>query len=87
MTRNFLEKLSEMAPKFGSGLGLTETAGFCSYSSLDGTVDDILASIGFDMPLCPISIREPMKKDGAAGDEKAASLFGVLQIYDQTQRK
>jgi acyl-CoA synthetase (AMP-forming)/AMP-acid ligase II len=67
-----------MAPKFGTGLGLTETGGFCTYSPLDGTVDDILASIGFDMPLCPISIRDAMKEDGTAGDEKPKGEIGEI---------
>ncbi len=69
VTRAFLEKLSTMAPGFGTGLGLTETAGFCTYTPLDGTVDDILAGIGFDMPVYPMTIRNPMKGDGTAGDE------------------
>ncbi len=78
VTRQFLEQLATMAPQFGTGLGLTETAGFCTYSPLDGTVDDILASIGYDMPLCPISIRAPMKGDGSAGDEKPADEIGEI---------
>nr|MDO8108726.1 class I adenylate-forming enzyme family protein [Candidatus Sigynarchaeota archaeon] len=78
VTREFLEKLSKMAPKFGSGLGLTETAGFVTYTPLDGTVDDIASSIGFDMPLCPISIRDPMKPDGTAGDPKPKGQVGEI---------
>ncbi len=69
VSRTFLEKLQTMAPGFGTGLGLTETAGFCTYSPLNGTVDDILAGVGFDMPVYPLSIRKPMKPDGSAGDE------------------
>ena len=65
--RQFLVKLASMAPKFGSGLGLTECAGFCTYTPLNGTVDDVLASIGYDMPAYPMSIREPLRADGAAG--------------------
>ncbi len=68
VSRKFLEKLSSMAPGFGTGLGLTETAGFCTYSPLDGTVDDILAGVGYAMPVYPISIRAPMRPDGRAGD-------------------
>ncbi|MFX0099265.1 MAG: class I adenylate-forming enzyme family protein [Candidatus Hodarchaeota archaeon] len=68
VTKPFLEKLSTMAPSFGTGLGLTEVAGFSSYSPLDGTVDDILASVGFDMPITPLTIRKPMNDDGTAGD-------------------
>ena len=69
VSRQFLEQLAAMCPKFGTGLGLTEMAGFCTYSPLDGTVDDILASVGFDMPVTPLSIRKPIRDDGTAGDE------------------
>ena len=69
VTRAFLEKLKTMAPKCGTGLGLTETAGFCTYSPLDGSVDDILASVGYDMPVFPLSIRKPMNLDGSAGEQ------------------
>jgi fatty-acyl-CoA synthase len=78
VSRDFLEKLSKMAPKFGSGLGLTETAGFVTYTPLDGTVDDIVASIGHDSPLCPISIREQMKLNGMAGEPKPPGQVGEI---------
>jgi acyl-CoA synthetase (AMP-forming)/AMP-acid ligase II len=78
VSRQFLDKLSKMAPKFGTGLGLTETAGFCTYSPLDGTVDDILSSIGYDAAFYPISIREPMKDDGYAGEEKKPDEVGEI---------
>lgn len=76
VTRKFLVQLKAMAPLAGTGLGLTETAGFVTYSPLDGTVDDILASVGFDSPLYPISIREAMNPDGTAGPEKAPGEIG-----------
>ena len=69
VSRQFLEQLSQMAPRFGTGLGLTEMAGFVTYSPLDGTVDDILAGVGYDMPVTPLSIRETMNADGTAGKE------------------
>jgi fatty-acyl-CoA synthase len=78
VTREFLEKLKTMAPQFGTGLGLTETAGFVTYTPLDGTVDDILASVGFDMPLCPVSIRDKMQPDGNAGSEKKLGEIGEI---------
>jgi acyl-CoA synthetase (AMP-forming)/AMP-acid ligase II len=78
VTRPFLERLAAMAPGFGTGLGLTETAGFCTYSPLDGTVDDILAGIGYDMPVYPISIRQPMASDGTAGAELAPGEVGHI---------
>ncbi|MHA1585267.1 MAG: class I adenylate-forming enzyme family protein [Promethearchaeota archaeon] len=78
VTKVFLEKMFSMAKYSGSGLGLTETAGFCTYTPLNGTIDDILASIGYDSPLCPISIRKPMKEDGSAGDELSSDEIGEI---------
>jgi acyl-CoA synthetase (AMP-forming)/AMP-acid ligase II len=78
VSRTFLEKLASMAPGFGTGLGLTETAGFCTYTPLDGTVDDILAGVGYDMPVYPMSIREAMKTDGYAGDAVAPGTVGNI---------
>ena len=78
VSRTFLENLSDMAPGFGTGLGLTETAGFATYSPLDGTVDDILAGVGYDMPVYPISIRKEMKPDGSAGEACATGETGNI---------
>ncbi|MFO0948459.1 MAG: class I adenylate-forming enzyme family protein [Planctomycetota bacterium] len=69
VTRPFLEQLTTMAPRCGTGLGLTEMAGFVTYTPLGGTVDELLASVGFDMPVTPLSIRAPMNADGTAGPE------------------
>jgi acyl-CoA synthetase (AMP-forming)/AMP-acid ligase II len=76
VSRQFLDRLSQMAPRFGTGLGLTECGGFCTYSTLDGTVDDILASVGYDMPVYPLTIRAAMREDGRAGDELPAGEVG-----------
>jgi acyl-CoA synthetase (AMP-forming)/AMP-acid ligase II len=78
VTKEFLEKLATMAPQFGTGLGLTETAGFVTYTPLDGTVVDILASVGFDMPLCPVSIRDGIQPDGNAGPVKNPGEIGEI---------
>lgn len=78
VSREFLEQLAAMCPKFGTGLGLTELAGFVTYTPLDGTVDDILASVGFDMPVTPLSIRKPMNEDGTAGDELPDGEIGEI---------
>jgi fatty-acyl-CoA synthase len=66
--RAFLERLGGMAPRIGTGLGLTESAGFCTYTPLDAGVDEILSSIGHDMPVYRMSIRQPMRVDGWAGE-------------------
>ncbi len=81
--RPFLDKLKTMAPLMGSGLGLTETAGFTTYTPIDWEVDQIVDSIGFDTPLCPISIREIMKPDGTAGDEKKPGQVGEICFSGQ----
>jgi acyl-CoA synthetase (AMP-forming)/AMP-acid ligase II len=78
VSRQFLERLSQMAHRFGTGLGLTECGGFCTYSTLTGTVDDILASVGYDMPVYPLSIRAPIREDGQAGDELPEGETGAV---------
>lgn len=76
--REFLVKMRAMAPCIGTGLGLTETAGFCTYTDLNADVDELAGSIGYDMPLCPLTIREPMQPDGTAGREKPAGEIGEI---------
>lgn len=62
----------------GSGLGLTETAGFCTYTDVNAQVEDIAKSIGFDMPLFPISIRKPMNTNDTAGDQLRPGEVGKI---------
>jgi len=69
VNRPFLEKLSTMAPKMAGALGLTEMAGLVTYTPLDFTIDEMVAGVGYDMPVTPLSIRKPMNADGTAGDE------------------
>jgi acyl-CoA synthetase (AMP-forming)/AMP-acid ligase II len=76
--RPFLDRLRAMAPEIGTGLGLTETSGFCSYTALGATAEDLAEGIGWDAPSCPISIREPLSADGAAGAEKAPGEIGEI---------
>jgi acyl-CoA synthetase (AMP-forming)/AMP-acid ligase II len=68
VARPFLEKLASMAPRFGTGLGLTESAGFCTYTRMAGDIDGVVESLGYDMPVYPMSVRAPMQPDGAAGN-------------------
>ena len=76
--REFLVKMKAMAPRIGTGLGLTETAGFCTYTNVNADVDELVQGIGYDIPLCPISIREPMNADGTSGKEKAKNEIGEI---------
>jgi acyl-CoA synthetase (AMP-forming)/AMP-acid ligase II len=77
VSRPFVDQLATMAPAIGTGLGLTETAGFCTYiqASADGR-EKILAGLGHDMPIYPCSIRQPMRADGNAGDELPSGEIG-----------
>lgn len=75
---DFLRKMRTMAPKMGSGLGLTETGGFCTYTDVDADVEDIARSIGHPMELFPMSIRRPMNADGTAGEELSQGETGEI---------
>lgn len=74
--RGFLDQLRTMAPKIGTGLGLTECSGFCTYTPLSPEPEDIDGTLGFAMPLYPMSVRAPMKSDGRAGEELPAGEVG-----------
>lgn len=76
--RAFLDRLRAMAPEIGTGLGLTETSGFCSYTALGATAEDLAQGIGFDAPHCPITIRRPLNEDGTAGDEVPPGELGEI---------
>ncbi len=77
-SRRFFDKLSTMASQFGTGLALTETAGVCTYLMPDGVTDNLRTSVGFDSPIYSLSIREPMKDDGMAGDELPNGVAGHI---------
>jgi acyl-CoA synthetase (AMP-forming)/AMP-acid ligase II len=76
--RAFLDRLRAMAPAIGTGLGLTETSGFCTYTPVGATADDLAEGIGLDAPLCPISVRAPMTADGLAGAELPEGTIGEI---------
>jgi acyl-CoA synthetase (AMP-forming)/AMP-acid ligase II len=94
VSRPFVDQLAAMAPVIGTGLGLTETAGFCTYiqASADGPdscgpdscgpdssgKETILAGLGQEMPIYPCSIRQPMRADGNAGDELPSGEIGAV---------
>lgn len=72
----FLEKMRTMAGVIGTGLGLTETSGFCTYTPLSPDPGEVGASIGHAAPIYPMSVREPMLGTGAAGIEVARGAIG-----------
>jgi len=74
--RAFLEQMLRMAPRIATGLGLTETSGFCTYTPLSPNADDVADGVGWAMPAYRMSIRHPMRADGAAGEEMSAGETG-----------
>lgn len=69
VTAPFVERLKGIAPLVGTGLGLTEMAGFVTYTGATNKTDDLVNSVGWAMPITPLTIRKPMNPDGSAGDE------------------
>ncbi|HUD23179.1 MAG TPA: class I adenylate-forming enzyme family protein, partial [Acidobacteriaceae bacterium] len=52
VSRPFVDRLATMAPIIGSGLGLIEAAGFCTYVQTDAAGREaILTGLGQDMPI------------------------------------
>jgi acyl-CoA synthetase (AMP-forming)/AMP-acid ligase II len=79
VSRAFVERLAAMAPVIGSGLGLTEAAGFCTYVQASAEDEEmILAGLGEAMPIYPCTIRQAMRADGSAGDELPPGEIGHL---------
>jgi acyl-CoA synthetase (AMP-forming)/AMP-acid ligase II len=74
--RPFLERMLRMAPAIGTGLGLTETSGFCTHTGLTHDADSIAGRVGWAMPAYPMSIRQPMSADGSAGAEVSEGEIG-----------
>jgi acyl-CoA synthetase (AMP-forming)/AMP-acid ligase II len=79
VSRPFVERLAAMAPLVGTGMGITEASGFCTYVQADAAEHElILAGLGQDMPIYPCSIRQPMRANGLAGDELALGQIGHI---------
>ncbi len=76
VSTQFLERMATMAPQICTGLGLTEASGFCTYTPRTAKLAETATSLGHDMPIYPMSIREPMRDDGSAGGELAAGEIG-----------
>jgi acyl-CoA synthetase (AMP-forming)/AMP-acid ligase II len=76
VSRRFLDEMLKMAPQISTGLGLTETSGFCTYTGLTGDAGALARGIGWAMPAYPMSIRQPMNGDGSAGAEVSGGEIG-----------
>ncbi len=66
----FLRKLETMAPAFGTGIGMTENAGFATFTPSGISVEEMAGQVGRAFPdLAEVTVRKPMNEDGSAGDE------------------
>jgi len=65
-----------MAPRIGTGLGLTEASGFCTYTPLVTDPAELEGTLGLAAPAYPVTIRGPMQASGAAGAELGAGEIG-----------
>jgi fatty-acyl-CoA synthase len=78
VTRPFLQQLCAMLPQVATGLGMTEMAGFVTYTGLTRDIDYMVNGVGVPMPITPLSIRRPMNPDGTAGGELPAGETGEI---------
>jgi acyl-CoA synthetase (AMP-forming)/AMP-acid ligase II len=75
----FLKKLSKMAPRFGTGIGMTENAGFATFTPEGISIEEMVGQVGQAYPdLAPVTIRSPMKEDGLAGEELPVGEVGEI---------
>jgi len=75
----FLKRLSTMAPNIGTGLGMTENAGFATFSQPGSSAESLVGQVGSSFPdLAKVTIRQPMRADGHAGEELALGEIGEI---------
>ena len=78
----FLREMAKMAPGFGTGMGMTETAGFYTFTARNITVDEMAGQVGaaFD-ELAPVTVCKPVRPDGRAGVELPDGEIGEICVH------
>ncbi len=75
----FLRKLATMAPRFGTGIGMTENAGFATFTPDGISIEEMAGQVGRAFPdLAEVTVRAPMGEDGAAGEELPDGEIGEI---------
>ncbi len=75
----FLTRLAGMAPAFGTGIGMTENAGFATFTPPNISVEEMAGQVGRAFPdLAEVTIRRPMTADGRAGEEAPTGETGEI---------
>jgi len=92
----FLRRLSTMAPRFGTGIGMTENAGFATFTPADISIEEMAGQVGQAFPdLAEVTIRKPMQPDGRAGEKLQINEIGeicyhppvvFLEYYNQPEQ-
>lgn len=66
----FLQKLYTMAPVVGTGIGMTENAGFATATPIGIPAEEMAGQVGRAFPdVADVTIRRPMNDDGTAGEQ------------------
>ncbi len=77
----FLKQLAQMAPYFGTGIGMTETAGFYTFTPRGISVEEMAGQVGTAFEdLAPVTIRKPANEDGTAGEELDDGEIGEICV-------
>ena len=75
----FLKKLSGMAPHFGTGIGMTENAGFATFTPVGIPPEEMVGQVGRAFPdLAEVTVRKPLNPDGSAGEEVPDGEIGEI---------
>lgn len=77
----FLEKMSKMAPTWSTGYGMTECAGYITFTTKGATIDEVFGQVGqINQDLAKVSVRQPMNDDGTAGEEVPVGELGEICV-------
>jgi fatty-acyl-CoA synthase len=77
----FLKQLAKMAPNFGTGIGMTETAGFYSFTPKGIAVEEMAGQVGMTFEdLAPVTIRKPIQENSYAGEDLPDEEIGEICV-------
>jgi len=80
----FPEKLACMAPRFGTGLGMTEGGGFCTFTPPGITIVEMAGQVGCLFPdLAAVTVRKLMNPDGTSGAEMKDGETGEICCHPE----
>jgi acyl-CoA synthetase (AMP-forming)/AMP-acid ligase II len=76
---NFLRRLAQMAPAFGTGMGMTESGGIYTYTAPGLSPEEMVGHVGSYFPdLAVVTVRGPLQPDGSAGAELPDDEIGEI---------